>query len=363
MKNNTHFLFSYGTLQLEKVQIENYGRILKGVKDNLPNYKLDKIKITDKEVLEKSGNEFHPIAIRTGGPNDFIEGTIFEITETELKATDKYEVSNYIRVLETFLSGRQAWVYVAREEKPLTTIANNISKIKSRMENACKHSNRNPKEVKLLLATKTVGSERIKEAFNCGETLIAENKVQEVKQKFEELSTSSFQQHFIGHLQTNKIKELLKYNISCIHTIDRIELAEKLHNRLTSENKTIDVLIQVNTSNETSKFGISPDEAINFIRQVSEFNTLKIKGLMTIGLFSADADRVRECFRLLRSIQQEVSEMHLPNVEMKELSMGMSGDLEIAIEEGATIIRVGTAIFGERQYPDSFYWNENKEIR
>ncbi len=360
MKNNQHLLFSYGTLQLEKVQIENYGRILKGEKDILSNYKLDKLQIADKEVLETSGNEFHPIAIRTGGPNDFIEGTVFEITETELEATDKYEVSDYIRVLETFLSGRQAWVYVAREEKPLATIANNISKIKARIENACKHSNRNPKDVKLLLATKTVGSERIKEAFSCGETLIAENKVQEVRQKFEKLSTSTFQQHFIGHLQTNKIKELLKYNIACIQTIDRIELAEKLHNRLALENKTIDILIQVNTSKESSKFGIPPDEAINFIKQVSKFNTLNIKGLMTIGLFSADADSVRECFRLLKSIQQKVAEMHLSNVEMKELSMGMSGDLEIAIEEGATIIRVGTAIFGERQYPDSFYWNENK---
>lgn len=360
MKDNQHFLFSYGTLQLKKVQIENYGRMLKGEEDSLFNYKLDKLQITDKEVLETSGNEFHPIAIKTGSPNDVIDGTVFELTETELKATDKYEVSDYIRVLETFMSGRQAWVYVAREEKPLTIIANNIFKIKARIENACKQANRNPKEVRLLLATKTVGSDRIKEAFSCGETLIAENKIQEVKQKFEELRTSSFQQHFIGHLQTNKIKELLKYNISCIQTIDRIELAEKLHNRLRFENKTIDVLIQVNTSNESSKFGISPNEAINLIMQVSVFNTLKIKGLMTIGLFSADADKVRECFRLLKSIQQKVSELHLPNVEMKELSMGMSGDLEIAIEEGATIIRVGTAIFGERKYPDSYYWNENK---
>ena len=183
MKDNQHFLFSYGTLQLEKVQIENYGRIMKGEKDSLFNYKLDKLQITDIEVPGKRTEAFYPIAVKTGGPNDFIEGSSYEITETELKATDKYEGSEYIRVLETFMSGRQAWVYVAREEKPKTTIANNIAKIKARIESACKHSNRNPKEVKLLLATKTVGSERIKEAFNCSETLIAENKVQEVRQK------------------------------------------------------------------------------------------------------------------------------------------------------------------------------------
>ena len=115
MKNNKHFLFSYGTLQLEKVQIETYDRILKGKKDSLPNYKIDKLKITNKEVLEKSGKEFHPIAIKTYSPKDLIEGTIFKISELELKETDKYEVSDYKRVLETFSSGQQAWVYVAKQ--------------------------------------------------------------------------------------------------------------------------------------------------------------------------------------------------------------------------------------------------------
>ena len=360
MKTNTYPLFSYGTLQLEKVQIETYGRVLNGEKDSLPKYKLDKLKITDKSVIEKSGKEFHPIAIKTDSPNDIIEGTIFELTESELEETDKYEVSDYKRVQATFTSGRQAWVYVSKHEKSLSTIAENISKIRARIEKACKYANRNPDEVKLLLATKTVDSERIKEAFSHGETLIAENKVQEVKQKFNDLKELSFEQHFIGHLQTNKIKDILKSNVSCIQTIDRIGLVEKLHKRLLLEKKTMDILIQVNTSNETSKFGLKPDEAVAFITQVSQFETLKIKGLMTIGLFSSDFEKVRKCFKLLKSIQQEVIEKQLPNVEMKELSMGMSGDLEIAIEEGATIIRVGTAIFGKRQYPDSYYWNENE---
>ena len=127
-----------------------------------------------------------------------------------------------------------------------------------------------------------------------------------------------------------------------------------------SEGKTIDVLIQVNTSNEESKFGVHPDGVFDLIKKVSQFKTLKIKGLMTIGLFSDDVPKVRNCFRLLKKIQQEVSNLQLPNVEMNELSMGMSGDLEIAIEEGATIVRVGTDIFGKRNYPDSFYWNETQ---
>lgn len=359
MKNNVHSLFSYGTLQLERVQFKNYGRLLTGQKDSLKNYKLDKLKITDKDVLKKSGKEYHPIAIKTNSPNDFIDGTVFEITEAELTETDKYEVGDYKRVLETLNSGNQAWVYVAKQEKPCSTIAENISKIKNRIEIACKRSGRKPKEIKLLLATKTVDCKRIEEAFQCGETLIAENKVQEVKHKYDDLKAFSFEQHYIGHLQTNKVKEILKYNISCIQTIDRIGLVEKLHNQLTLENRTIDVLIQVNTSNEESKFGIMPNEALGFVKQVSEFKTLKIKGLMTIGVFSSDFDKVRACFRLLKSIQQQITDAQITDLEMNELSMGMSGDLEIAIEEGATMIRVGTAIFGQRQYPDSYYWNEN----
>ncbi|MDQ0782178.1 pyridoxal phosphate enzyme (YggS family) [Chryseobacterium sp. W4I1] len=148
--------------------------------------------------------------------------------------------------------------------------------------------------------------------------------------------------------------------MSCIQSLDRVELAEKLHQRLISEGKTIDVLIQVNTSDEESKFGVPPEDAIPLTRKVSEFSTLKIKGLMTIGLFSAETEKVRQCFKILKNLQQEIIRQNIPNVEMKELSMGMSGDLETAIEEGATIVRVGTAVFGARVYPDSYYWNEGK---
>ena len=166
--------------------------------------------------------------------------------------------------------------------------------------------------------------------------------------------------HFIGHLQTNKIKDLLKYDVSCIQSLDRLDLAEKLHQRLQFENKTIEVLIQVNTSFEESKFGASPDNAIELVKQIAQLETLKIKGLMTIGLFSAETEKVRKCFQLLKNIQQQIIALKIPNVEMQELSMGMSGDMETAIAEGATIIRVGTAIFGQRIYPDSYYWNESE---
>ncbi len=240
------------------------------------------------------------------------------------------------------------------------TIINNINTIQQRIAQACARSHRDPKEIQLLLATKTVTAERIKIALQTGQTLIAENKVQELKEKYEDLREIPHNNHFIGHLQTNKIKEILKYNVSCIQSVDRLDLAQKLHQRLAAENKTMDILIQVNTSFEESKYGVAPDQVIDLVRQIAPLHTLHIRGLMTIGLLSAEAEQVRKCFQLLKQIQQEIVMLNIPNVVMTELSMGMSGDLEIAIAEGATIVRVGTAIFGQRNTPDSYYWNENQ---
>lgn len=239
----------------------------------------------------------------------------------------------------------------------MSFIIDNIVSIKSRIRAAAENSGRNPNEIKLLLATKTVLAQNIITAIKTGETLIGENKVQELKDKYEELKNTPHQTHFIGHIQTNKIKEVIKY-ADCIQSVDRLELAEKLQKRLEFENRTLDVFIQVNTSYEESKFGISPENALTFAQHIKQLDRLNIKGLMTIGLFSAETEKVRKCFQLLKNIQLQMLEKDLP---IDELSMGMSNDLETAIEEGSTIIRVGTAIFGKRPYPDSYYWNDNKE--
>ena len=239
------------------------------------------------------------------------------------------------------------------------TVITNLQTIQNRIKKACDFAYRNPEDVRLLLATKTVEPDRIGIAMQAGETLMGENKVQELKQKCSAVAKWNPEVHFIGHLQTNKIKEVLKW-ATCIESVDRLALAEKLHQRLTFENKEIDIYVQVNTSYEDSKFGVAPEHAIELIKAISKFKNIHIKGLMTIGLLSSESDEVRKCFKLLKQIQEEVIALNIPNVEMNELSMGMSGDLEIAIEEGATIIRVGTAIFGERIYPDSYYWNEEK---
>lgn len=238
----------------------------------------------------------------------------------------------------------------------MNNITHNISYINSRIAAACLFCGRNPKEVKLLLATKTVSADNILLALKCGATLIAENKVQELKEKYDAIKQVPHTTHFIGHLQTNKIKDVVKY-AQCIQSVDSLELAKKLQQRLAFQNSSIDIFIQVNTSNEESKFGIAPENAIDFAQQLMQLDRLHIKGLMTIGLFSAEKEKVRKCYRLLKNIQLQMLSLHIP---VHELSMGMSSDFEVAIEEGATIIRIGTSVFGKRKYPDSYYWNETK---
>lgn len=242
----------------------------------------------------------------------------------------------------------------------MDTIIKNLSYIHDRIKIACESVNRDANEVKLLLATKTVTPDKIKVALDCGETLIGENKIQELRDKDEALKGYDVERHFIGHLQTNKIKDVLKY-ATCIQSIDRIDLAQKLDQRLQYEGRSMDVLVQVNTSFEESKFGVSPDEALELIKEVAKYDTLKIKGLMTIGILSSDNESVRKCFRLLKKVQEEAMSENISGVSMNTLSMGMSGDFEAAIEEGATILRIGTAVFGPRIYPDSYYWDENKK--
>ena len=175
----------------------------------------------------------------------------------------------------------------------MDTIIQNLKYVQQRIDEACKAAGRDPKEVKLLLATKTVSPERIQQALAAGYTLIAENKVQDLKEKYEALKSTPHTNHFIGHLQTNKIKEILRYEVSCVESLDRYDLAEKLHQKLSQAGREMDVFIQVNTSGEESKFGIAPEAALELTRQVAQLPTLHIRGLMTIGLFSAEEDKVR----------------------------------------------------------------------
>lgn len=234
-------------------------------------------------------------------------------------------------------------------------IVHNLKVVHQRIENACKKFGRNPADVRLLLATKTVDPEIIRIAVEAGEKLIGENKVQELKDKDEVLSKLNIERHFIGHLQTNKIKEVIKY-ADCIQSLDRIDVAEQLDRRLQNLAKSIDIFVQINTSNEESKFGIPPERAISFIKELKPFETLKVRGLMTIGLLDSDFEVMRPCLKLLKKTRDNVLNQGIEGIDSLMLSMGMSHDIEIAIEEGTNMVRVGSAIFGNR-IPGNQVWH------
>lgn len=238
-------------------------------------------------------------------------------------------------------------------------VEENLITVRQQMELACRTSGRQIEDVTLLLATKTVPLEKLQQAIRAGETLFGENKVQELRDKFPLMQQhEQLEWHFIGHLQTNKVKDVVKY-VTLIHSVDRLKLGQALHHQLMKENKSMDILVQVNTSYEESKFGAAPETAVELVEQLSQFDTLNIKGLMTIGKFNATDEETRRCFRLLKNIQAQIKEKNMPKVNMDILSMGMSTDFKVAIEEGATMIRVGTSVFGQRYLPDGYYWNEN----
>lgn len=159
----------------------------------------------------------------------------------------------------------------------------------------------------------------------------------------------------IGHLQTNKAKVVARF-ASEFQALDSLRLAEALDRRLQIEGRSLDVFVQVNTSGEQSKYGLPPEDVDQFLKQIPQFSALRVRGLMTLALLSAEAQRVRQCFSLLRNLRNQLQQNAPAEISLTELSMGMSGDFEIAIEEGATVVRVGQAIFGARQTPDSFYW-------
>ena len=230
-------------------------------------------------------------------------------------------------------------------------IRSNLAAVHRRIDDATEAAGREPGEVRLLLATKTQPPEAVRVAIEAGEKLVAENRAQEVRPKFEALEDLDYERHFIGNLQSNKINALLPY-VSCIESLDRLSLARKLNRKLEAEGTSIEVLVQVNTSGEESKFGLEPAEVAGFMKEVSGLETLKVRGLMTIGLNTEDPELARASLRRLREVRDEVRQMNLDSIGMAELSMGMSGDLEVAIEEGSTIIRVGSAIFGSRAASD-----------
>jgi pyridoxal phosphate enzyme (YggS family) len=239
------------------------------------------------------------------------------------------------------------------------TVAENLQRIKSEIARCCRESGRDASDVELMIVTKTVSPERIAEASAFGYRLFGENKVQEAAGKWTSPLLTGIVPDFIGHLQTNKVKLCLDV-CGRIHSVDRTSLAETLDRELQKRGERREVFMQVNTSGEASKYGVPLNEAMAFARELSRYQTLKVTGLMTLALFSKDEDQVRSCFRRLKNLRSEILEAGLFSEGFKHLSMGMSSDYEIAIEEGATVVRLGQAIFGPRALPDSHYWPGEK---
>jgi PLP dependent protein len=235
---------------------------------------------------------------------------------------------------------------------PQASFAANLADVRSRITAACRRSGRNPADVRLLPISKTVPAEILRLASRIGIDEVGENKTQEAFAKHADLVDTGLRWTIIGHLQRNKVKLLTRFADE-FHALDSLRLADALNRRLDSEGRDLDVFIQVNTSNERSKFGIAPEETMPFIANLSDFPRLRPRGLMTLALFSVEAERVRECFRLLRSLRDRVRDDH---PQITGLSMGMTDDFEIAVEEGATVVRVGRAIFGPRPVGTTTCW-------
>lgn len=233
--------------------------------------------------------------------------------------------------------------------------AQNIAAVRARMEAAAVRAGRDVNEVRLLPVSKTVPEELLRLAVEAGCTRLGENKVQEAKRKSENLADLDVEWAVIGHLQTNKARDVAAFAAE-FQALDRLRAATALDRRLQAAGRSLDVLVQVNTSAEESKYGLPPEEVLGFLRELPHFSSLRVRGLMTLAVFSSDTERVRRCFQLLRRVRDEVRERDPDLIGEGHLSMGMSGDFEVAIEEGSTCVRVGQAIFGAREQPDSYYW-------
>lgn len=237
----------------------------------------------------------------------------------------------------------------------LDTLQQNIAAVRKRIEAACLVAGRSIDEIRLLPVSKTHPPEVLRLAYQAGIGEFGENKVQEARHKAEALIDLPVRWSVIGHLQSNKAKYVARFAHE-FQALDSIEIAEALDRRLQIEGRALDVFVQINTSGEPQKFGMAPEAARDFLWQMPAFSSLRVKGLMTLAIFDADETRVRACFQRLRQLRDELRQSLPDGLDLDELSMGMSGDFPIAIEEGATVVRVGQAIFGARPTPDSHYW-------
>lgn len=226
-------------------------------------------------------------------------------------------------------------------------IAKNFEQVHRHIVGTAERVGRNPWDVRLVAVTKEHDTDTIAEGLRAGAKVLGENKIQDAQGKIETLGHDGMEWHFIGHLQKNKVKFIFDL-FDLIHSVDSAALAEAIHEKAQARGTCMPILLQVNVSGEASKFGMDPDDAPEVIHRLASFGGVKIKGLMTIPPFDADPEKSRPYYVRLRELRDSCAKLAFPNVSLDELSMGMSNDYEVAIEEGATLVRVGTALFGPR---------------
>lgn len=227
-------------------------------------------------------------------------------------------------------------------------IKENIQLVEEKIQNACKRGNRNRQEVTLIAVSKTKPLSDIEEAILCGMTDFGENKVQELTKKIQTVSTP-VKWHMIGHLQTNKIKYIVEEPI-LIHSVDSLKLAKEIQKEAVKKNVHCDILLEVNVAEEESKYGMKCEEVLPIAQEIATFSHVHIQGLMTIAPFVENPELNRPVFAKLHKLSLDIKKRNIDNINMNVLSMGMTNDYEVAIEEGATMVRVGTGIFGQRDY-------------
>ena len=237
----------------------------------------------------------------------------------------------------------------------LAQLRENLDHVNARIAAASQRAGRCD-AIRLIPVSKTVNEARIRLAHAAGCSEFGENKVQEAQRKSVAMADlPDLRWVMVGHLQSNKASQLAQF-ASEFQALDKLSVAVLLDRHLQAAGRSMDVLVQVNTSDEASKYGLPPDEVVAFVQQLPAFSSLRVRGLMTLALHSADPEQVRPCFARLRELRERLRQDAPDGVVMDELSMGMSGDFELAVQEGATTVRVGQAIFGARALPDSYYW-------
>ena len=227
-------------------------------------------------------------------------------------------------------------------------VAENLVQVQKNIEESCGNVNRDPGEVTLIAVSKTKPVEMLREAYDAGARVFGENKVQEIVDKYDHMP-SDVKWHMIGHLQRNKVKYIVD-KVAMIHSVDSLRLAETIEKEAAKKAVVVPILIEVNVAQEESKFGLKPEEVLPFIEQIADFSHIQIKGLMTIAPYVDNAEENREIFRELKKLSVDIAAKNINNVTMSVLSMGMTGDYMVAVQEGATMVRVGTGIFGARNY-------------